>query len=183
MRPRILVAGRIGQALSFLIQIIAEKPRNCIALRRNLNSAEAPMIRYLLAVGFIAVCLGAAVNTTIYAQNPSPEGALIEKLKNSIIKTVGAQEKTVEVMISGNILTVARINSNLNGSSHGARSNEAKAVASVVIKGISDRPDLKNLHTIRVQYLTRPGSASKGNVLDTVDFRKDPNGVFQFHET
>jgi hypothetical protein len=141
------------------------------------------MIRYLLAVGFIAVCLGAAVNTTIYAQNPSPEGALIERLKNSIIKTVGAQEKTVEVMISGNILTVARINSNLNGSSHGARSNEAKAIASVVIKGISDRPDLKNLHTIRVQYLTRPGSASKGNVLDTVDFRKDPNGVFQFHET
>ena len=141
------------------------------------------MFRYLFVIGFVAVYLGAAANTTVCAQNRLSDGALMEELQKSIIQTVGAQEKTVEVTISGKILTIMRVNSNLNGSSHGARNNEAKAIALVVAKGITDRPDLKNVHTIRVQYLTRLGTEAKDRVLDTVDFRKDPSGIFEFHET
>ena len=146
------------------------------------------MIRHLFAIGFMAAGLYAAATTTVLAQTP-PSGsdlqriAALENIQKSVILTVGAQEKTVEVTIRGNILTVVRVNSNLNGSSHGARNNEAQAIASVVAKGIIDSPDFKNIHTIRVQYLTRLGSSAKDRVLDTVDFRKDPNGVFQFHET
>jgi hypothetical protein len=99
------------------------------------------------------------------------------------MEKVGAQEKTVEVAISGNILTAARVNSNLNDANHGARSNEAIAIAPVVIKAIEDGPEFKTIHTIRVQYLVRRKLGEKGKVLDTVDFRKDSNGKFQFHET
>ena len=136
----------------------------------------------------MAAGLYAAATTTVLAQTPPSGGdlqriAALENIQKSVIRTVGAQEKTVEVTIRGNILTVVRVNSNLNDFTHGARNNEATAIASAVAKGIADSPNIKNVHTIRVQYQTRLGSAAKDKVLDTVDFRKDPNGVFQFHET
>ncbi len=146
------------------------------------------MFKYLFAVGSIAACLCAATNTMALAQTPSPgddrqRTAILENIKKSVIQKVGAQENTVEVAISGNILTVARVNSNLNDANHGARNNEAIAIAPVVIKAIEDSPEFKTIHTIRVQYLVRLKLGEKGKVLDTVDFRKDPNGKFQFHET
>jgi hypothetical protein len=146
------------------------------------------MIRYLFAIGFMASGLCAAATTRVLAQTP-PSGsdlqriAALENMQKSVIQTVGAQEKTVEVTIRGNILTVMRVNSNLNDSTHGARNNEAIAIASVVTKAIGDSPKFKDVHTIRVQYLARSDSTAKGKVLDTVDFRKDPSGKFQFHET
>ena len=76
------------------------------------------MIRYLFAVGFMA--------NTVRLPLPTPQssrklrrqggtGAYLRYIQRSIIQAVGAQEKTVEVTISGNILTVVRVNSNLNG--------------------------------------------------------------------
>jgi hypothetical protein len=123
-----------------------------------------------------------------FAQTPSSGNdrqrtAILANIKKSVIQTIGAQETAVEVMISGNILTVARVNSNLNDANHGARNNEAIAIAPVVTKAIEDNPEFKTVHTIRVQYLVRRKVGKKGKVLDTVDFRKDPNGKFQFHET
>jgi hypothetical protein len=123
-----------------------------------------------------------------FAQTPSSGNdrqrtAILANIKKSVIQTIGAQETAVEVMISGNILTVARVNSNLNDANHGARNNEAIAIAPVVTKAIEDNPEFKTVHTIRVQYLVRRKVGEKGKVLDTVDFRKDPNGKFQFHET
>jgi len=146
------------------------------------------MFRYLFAIGCIAAGLCAAANTTVLAQIPSlgddrQRTAVLENIQKSVIQTIGAQEKTVEISISGNILTVARVNSNLNDANHGARNNEAIAIAPVVIKAIEDGPEFKTIHTIRVQYLVRRKLGEKGKVLDTVDFRKDSNGKFQFHET
>ena len=146
------------------------------------------MFKHLFAVGYIAAYLCAATNTMVLAQTPSlgddrQRTAILENIKKSVIQKVGAQEKTVEVAISGNILTVARVNSNLNDASHGARNNEATAIAPVVIKAIEDGPEFKTIHTIRVQYLVRRKLGEKGKVLDAVDFRKDSNGKFQFHET
>ena len=136
------------------------------------------MFKYLFAVGYIAACLCAATNTMALAQTPSSgddrqRTAILENIKKSVIQKVGAQEKTVEVAISGNILTVARVNSNLNDATHGARNNEAIAIAPVVTKAIEDGPEFKTIHTIRVQYLVRRKLGEKGKVLDTVDFRKD----------
>jgi hypothetical protein len=146
------------------------------------------MIRYLFAIGFMAAGLCAAATTRVLAQTPPSEGdlqriAALENIHKSVIQTVGAQEKTVEVTIRGNILTVVRVNSNLNDSTHGARNNEATAIALIVAKAIADNPKFDDVHTIRVQCLTRRDPAAKGKVLDAIDFRKDVTGKFQLHET
>jgi hypothetical protein len=146
------------------------------------------MFKQILAIGCLTVYLCAATNAVMFAQSPSLGGdqrrtAVLENVKKSIIQKIGAQETTVEVTINGNILTVARVNSNMNDSTHGARSNEAIAIAPVVTKAIEEGPAFKTVHTIRVQYLARPKLGEKGKIVDTVDFRKDPSGKFQFHET
>lgn len=146
------------------------------------------MFKYILAVCYTAACLCAATNTVAFAQTPSSGNdvqrpAILENIKKFVIQTIGAQETTVEVTISGNILIVARVNSKLNDTTHGGRNNEAIAIAPVVTKAIEGNPEFKTVHTIRVQYLVRRKVGEKGKVLDTVDFRKDPNGKFQFHET
>jgi len=146
------------------------------------------MLKYLFAVCYTAACLCAATNTMAFAQTPSSGNdrqrtAILANIKKSVIQTIGAEEPTVEVTISGNILIVARVNSKLNDATHGGRNNEAIAIAPVVIKAIEDGPEFKTVHTIRVQYLVRRKVSEKGTVLDTVDFRKDSNGKFQFHET
>jgi len=146
------------------------------------------MFKYLFAVCYTAACLCAVTNTMAFAQTPSSGNdrqrtAILENIKKSVIQTIGAQETTVEVTISGNILILARVNSKLNDTTHGERSKEAIAIAPVVTKAIEDGPEFKTIHTIRVQYLVRSKLGEKGKVLDTVDFRKNSNGTFQFHET
>ena len=146
------------------------------------------MLKYLFVIAYTAACLCVATSTIALAQTPPSGGdlrraAVLENIKKSVIQTVGAQEQTVEVTTSGNIVTVARVNSNLNNSTHGGRNNEAAAIAPVVFKAIADIPEFKTIHTIRVQYLVRRKLGEKRKVLDTVEFRKDSNGKFQFHET
>ncbi len=41
--------------------------------------------------------------------------------------------------------------------------------------------ELRSIHTIRVQYLARSKPASRDNIVDTIEFRKDASGAFQFH--
>ena len=56
-------------------------------------------------------------------------------------------------------------------------------IAPVVSKAIADRPEFKNIHTIRMLYLIRSKPNDPAKVIDTVDFRNDPSGAFVFHTT
>jgi hypothetical protein len=136
------------------------------------------MTRYACAT-FIAMLSLLLASGTIYAQQPKVPA----DLTTTISRVIGAQTGTVEIAVRGNILTVLRINSNTNQSTHGGRDNEANAIAPVVSKAISGLPEFNNLHTIRVQYVVRsaPGAATK--IIDTIDFRKAPGGAFEFHKT
>jgi hypothetical protein len=127
------------------------------------------------AVLFAFACLAVASRVPAFAQE-----ALPADLKDKIIRTIGAQPDTVEIVVAANIVTVLRVNSNMNQSSHGGRDNEANAIAPLVSQAIAAAP-LKNINTIRVQYVARSASADK--VVDTVDFRKTPAGTFEFHKT
>ena len=110
------------------------------------------------------------------AQAPALDGA-----RNLIIQTIGAEKDTVAVVANGKVVTVERINSNMNGSSHGARNSEATVIGPIVVQAIADKPEFNGILVIRVQYLRRSSQSSK--VVDTIEYRKDASGKFQFHET
>lgn len=134
-----------------------------------------------LSVGWLSV-----VDTAVPAQiAPSivKQVGMPASIEASIFKVIGAEAKTVKVTSSGGILLVTRVNSNMNGSTHEGRNNEAKVIAPVVAKKIGSNPQFGNVSTIRVEYVARSSPAAKSRIVDSVEFRKGPDGVFDFHQT
>ena len=146
-------------------------------------------LRFSLAAGvivllsFMIISEGTIEAQTHSSRDAQQRDAVLESIRASVIQTIGAQDNTVEVSITGNILTVSRINSSMNQTSHGVRDNEASTIAPIVSKAIAGKTELKNIHTIRVQYRIRSKLGAKEKIIDTVDFRKDPSGAFQLHTT
>ena len=64
-------------------------------------------------------------------------------------------------------MIITRVNSNMNNATHGGRDNEATAIAGVVSKAIVGKPEFKRIIKI----------------IDTIEYRADPRGNFQFHKT
>jgi hypothetical protein len=146
------------------------------------------MYKYLFALGSITALLSTmAPNAISRAQTPpSPDiqrSEALTDIQKLIIRSIGAQENTVEVTVSSNVVTVARVNSNMNDTTHSARDNEATAIAAVVTKAMTGRSEFKNIISLRVQYLIRSGVTENGTIIDTIEFREDPKGQFQFHKT
>jgi len=143
------------------------------------------MAKHMLVPGLLIGLLLIAGPTAASAEATNSPGRA-DKLGNiqvAVNKAIGAQAKTVEVTTSGDVLLVARLNSNMNASTHEGRNNEAKAIASIVASSIGDKPEYRTVSTIRVDYVIRATAPSKGKVVDSVEFRKGPDGVFNFHQT
>jgi hypothetical protein len=138
------------------------------------------MNKILLSIGLVVGLIYASSGTTSFAQNSStsPQQTKIpETIKPSVIQAIGAEAGTVEIASTPSIMTIKRVNSNMNGSTHEGRSSEAKEIALKVVEGIKGRLDLNEIIIIRVEY-------SKNNkIVDTVEFRKGPDGVFDFHQS
>jgi len=105
----------------------------------------------------------------------------LQDIHAAIVQAIGVEPSTVQVSIKSSVFTVSRVNSNL--SDHGARNGEASRIGPIVSFALGTHPEFKNIHTIRVQYVARskPNGATK--IVDTVDFRKAPDGGFVFHAT
>ena len=140
-----------------------------------------PVLSYSL---FSALLLIA--HTTVAPAQTASSAARADTLSNiraAVNKAIGAQAKTVEVTTSGNVMVVARPNSNMNASTHEGRNNEAKQIASIVASSIGAGSRFRAVSTIRVDYMIRASASSAGKVVDSVEFRKGPDGAFDFHQT
>ena len=139
---------------------------------------------FLAALLILLLSISADINGGVSAQtNTTQINAAVEDIRLAVVKNVGSQDKEVEVLRTGNVLTISRVNSNMNDAPHQLVNNEATSIASVVSKAIVDKPEFKGIHTIRVQYLDRSGSPVKNKIVDLVEFRKGKNGVFELHLT
>lgn len=133
----------------------------------------------LAAIGFVVLM----APMPVLAQSGAPETKpVLAAIQATVVRTIGAEPQTVEIALAGNILTVERVNSRMNASTHAGRDNEAKAIGAVVERGIADKPAFAHLIVIRVQYLARTAGGDR-KVVDTIEFRKDAGGQFQFHQT
>jgi hypothetical protein len=143
------------------------------------------MAKTILAYSLLSALLLVA-HTTVAPAQTAPSAARTDTLGNirvAVNKAIGAQAKTVEVTTSGNVMVVARPNSNMNASTHEGRNNEAKQIASIVAGSIGDSSRFRTVSTIRVDYTIRATAFSTGKVVDSVEFRKGPDGVFDFHQS
>ena len=158
------------------------------AVALDTASPEKIMSRYLCITGSItALLLLTSSNSLLHAQvsqtQSTQQSAVLADIQKSVIRTIGAQENTVEVAVTGNILIITRVNSNMNNATHGGRDNEATAIAGVVSKAMVGKPEFNSIISLRVQYLAREAGDKTGKAIDTIEFRADLSGKFQFHKT
>ena len=143
-------------------------------------------MKHSLAVSATVGLILLASQVLVWAQPPSgshvqSQDTVLESIRAAIAQAIGVRGDTVEVSIAGNILRVSRMDSSMNQTGHAARNSEAARIGPVVSSAISGKPEFKKIHTIRIQYLARSKPGAKEKAVDTVDFRKDPSGAFQFH--
>ncbi len=134
---------------------------------------------WVVTGALVLVTFFSAIWWPVRAQSPDA----LQNIRTSIIQAIGPQDATVELKLAGGILTVSRINSTLNQANHAARDGEASRIASLVAGTIVDKPEFNKIHTIRVRYVGRIKTGGHEKIIDTVDFRRDPSGVFHFHTT
>lgn len=106
-----------------------------------------------------------------------------EEIRLAVVKTIGAGDQTVEIAVEDHVFKVLRVNGNMTKSNHQGINNEAKSIASVVSKNITDKAEYADILAIRIEYVKRSGTQGKNKVIDSVNFRKDPKGAFILHTT
>jgi hypothetical protein len=144
------------------------------------------MNKLLLTVGLLVALSAGSNSTSLNAQSSAVtprQATILESIQASVIRAIGAEEGTVEMATTPNIVSVMRINSNMNGSTHEGRNSEAREIASKVVTEIKDKPDFKEISTIRVDYSERSSSTDESKVIDSVEFRRRPDGTFEFHQS
>ena len=113
-------------------------------------------------------------------QQTQSSGAL-GGVKSAITSVTGYDASALEVAATGSQLMIKVINSPLAGRSAVERESEAQRIASAVSASIAGKPEFASLNGIHVDYVVRNSDGGGAHVVDGVDFRKDPAGVFQHH--
>ena len=137
-------------------------------------------LRAMALVGF-ALLLAASQSHAQAPPNQASGPGVLTDIRSAVVRLIGAQDKEVEIKMAGKVLVVMRVNSNMNAGTHAGRDNEAQAIVAAVAKGLAEKPELGSLVAVRVEYVTR--SRWRSRVVDRVEFRRDPSGRFQFHQT
>jgi hypothetical protein len=112
------------------------------------------------------------------AQTSAPD----ETMRLIASRSVGMPEGTFEVSSTGPVLTVVRVNSTLNASTHQGRNNEAAAIAAAITDEFARKGEqYSRIQSISVDYVERAGTPAHDSLVDRVDFRKNAAGKFEQH--
>ncbi len=145
------------------------------------------MLKRTLCLASLALVLAGAATVETGCSKPEPQqaeaSASLGVVKRAIASVTAYDTSVLEVAATGSQLTVKVINSPLAGRSAVEREGEAQRIASAVSSSIAGKPEFGSLNGIHVDYVVRNSDGSGAHVVDGVDFRKDPTGVFQHHMT
>jgi hypothetical protein len=135
--------------------------------------------RFTQVTGALLMLVVAGLNPA-HAQSAAPE----EALRLIASRSVGMPEATFEVSSKGAVLTVTRVNSTLNASSHQGRNNESAAIAKAITAEFARKgPQYSGIQSISVDYVDRTGTPTHDSLIDRIDFRKNAAGKFELHIT
>lgn len=114
------------------------------------------------------------------AQQTQPD----EAMRLLASRSVGMPENEFEVVGTEAVLTVLRVNSNMNASTHQGRNNEATAIALAIAAEFTRKgAQYSKIQSISVDYVARAGTPAHDTMIDRIDFRKSAAGKFELHIT
>jgi len=138
-----------------------------------------PCLVTVLLVG--AVGVGHAMAGTEVELTRLAVLVLPSDLQTAVANGTGYTGENIAVSSGDHQVTVKVINAALNEGTRSARQTEAKRIAAVVEHEIAARPELADAMVIHLDFVKRSGKDSIS--VQSVDFRKAPNGKFELHIT
>jgi LPS O-antigen subunit length determinant protein (WzzB/FepE family) len=82
---------------------------------------------------------------------------------------------------STNILTILRINTPMNTSTHSARNADAARIAAAISESMKGLPDYSKILAISVDYVEQTEKSARNKLVDRIELRKNANGLFETH--
>lgn len=122
-----------------------------------------------------------ALSMTISGGAYSQTGASTASLAAQLSQALGAPPTSVEVSRTTNILTILRINTPMNGSTHANRNAEAGRIATAISESMKNLPDSAKILAINVDYVERPEKSGRDKLVDRIELRKNAKGLFETH--
>lgn len=124
--------------------------------------------------------LAVASANTVTAQQRSSDDAM----RVIASQSVSMPESEFELSGTSVVLTVVRVNSSMNASTHQGRNNEATAIALAIAAEFTRRgAQYSRVQSISVDYVERASTPAHDTLIDRIDFRKNAAGKFELHIT
>ena len=143
------------------------------------------MSRRLLLFGSLACMLvRGGLTSPLHAQTASDrQKATIGSIKQAILADTGYPAAAVEVTATASQYVVTVVNSKLTSASGKEREAEATRIVAAIARTITGNADSRTILTIHVDYVSREQGGSGSHTVDTIDFRRNPQGAFEHHIT
>ena len=126
---------------------------------------------------FVAAWAGAA-------ESPSAASAPLTAVKSAILAATGYDAASVEIATNGASVIVTVVNSKLAETAQSAaREEEARKIVRAIADSTVDKPEFTGLHAIHIDYVKRESGGTGSHVIDSIDYLKNPRGIFEHHIT
>ncbi len=102
-------------------------------------------------------------------------------IREAAVAATGYDEASIEVKPGPHQLFVTVVNSKLVGASSAARVDEASTISSAVARVLAGRPEFDDVEVLHVDYVRREQEGGRAEMVQAIDFRKDPDGRFRHH--
>ena len=109
--------------------------------------------------------------------------AVLPALQKAIVDVTHYAEQDLELKYQTSQFFVTVINSGLNQSPSIQRETEASQIVDAIARQIVDKPEFKGVLSIHIDYVARSVGGSHTDLVDGIDFRKNPAGRFVHHTT
>lgn len=113
----------------------------------------------------------------------APTDTSVNAVRARIVGVASPTASAVIVTWVNSQFSVSIENSALNTSTHSARNSEAVTIAEAIAAAALNDPELAGLLGVHVEYVARQAGASKPQIVDSIDFRRDSSGGMTLHTT
>lgn len=104
-------------------------------------------------------------------------------IKSAILSSTGYADATVTLVLKVNQFWVTIENSPINDGTARQREAQAAQIVGVIAKKVKGDSALAGILAIHIDYVARSKDGSHNDILDSIDFRKGPDGTFTHHLT
>jgi hypothetical protein len=116
------------------------------------------------------------------AESEGQVGAL-PAIKSAILKSTGYADATVTRTLRANQFWVTIENSPLNDGTARQREAQTARIAGAIAGKVKGDTAFASILGIHIDYAARSKDGSHSDILDSIDFRKAPDGTFTHHTT